>query len=324
MTQYLVRRAAWSGLMLLLISVFIFVILRAIPGDPTITMLGNARDIDQAAIDKIRADLGLDRPLWEQYPAWIGGFFVGDFGASYYSGFPVETLIGQRAIPTLTLAVAGLLIAVALALVFAVAPVVSRRPSLRRLVDGYTVFGLSAPPFVIGIIFIVIFAVYLRWLPTGGYVPPSESVAGHLRHLALPAITLGLAVSAPIIRYLQGSMAETESALYVRTAIAKGIGWRAVVTRHILPNALLPALTALGVSVGTLLGGVVVVEFVFVWPGLGSQMVDAVFRRDYAVIQSTVLLAALIFILTTLLVDILDGVLDPRLRVVPSRRKRRQ
>lgn len=323
MARYLGRRAAWSALMLGLISVMIFIILRVIPGDPTITMLGNAQNIDPAAIARIRAELGLDQPLWAQYWSWVSGVVVGDFGSSYFSGFPVETLIGQRVLPTVTLAVSGLAIAVVLALIFAVTPSVTRSKVLRQLVSGYTVFGLSAPPFVIGIIFIVVFAVWLGWLPAGGYDDPRVSLSGHLIHLALPAITLGLAVSAPLIRYLQGSMADVESAIYVRTAIAKGIGWRSVVTGHVLPNALLPALTALGVSVGTLLGGVVVVEYVFVWPGLGSQMVDAVFRRDYAVIQSIALLAAFIFILTTLVVDILYGVLDPRLRVAPSRKRRR-
>lgn len=315
MARYIVQRVLSSLIMLGIISVLIFVVLRLLPGDPVTTKLGAARGIDPQAIAKMRADLGLDRPVLAQYWDWVHGLLTGDLGRSYFSDYAVGELVGQRLLPTLELAVFGLILAVFLAVLLAVAPVIWRNRSLSRAVAGYTTFGLSAPPFVIGIIFIIVFSVSLGWLPTKGYVPLTESVSQNLRQVLLPALTLGIAVSAPLIRYLRASITDVQTALYVRTAIGKGLSRRAVVLRHVLPNALLPALTSLGVSVGTLLGGVVVVEYVFSWPGLGSAVVDAVFKRDYAVIQSMVLLAAAVFVAVTLLVDVLYGVFDPRLRV---------
>lgn len=319
MVRYLVRRLILSLVMLTVISAVLFSVLRVLPGDPVIARLGGAKFISQAAIDQLRHSMGLDVPQLLQYFKWISGFFTGNFGDSYANGYPVAQLIQQRLFPTFELAVAGLLFAVLFAVGFSLLAIATKRRSVKLFVDGYTVFGLSAPPFVIGILLIVVFASLLSLLPVGGYVAPSQDLLGNLRSLVLPALTLGVAVSAPLIRYLLGSMSEVERSLFVRTAIGKGLKRPRIVGRHIFPNGLLPALTSLGVSVGVLLGGVVEVEFVYSWPGLGTQVLDAVFARDYSLIQTTVLFAAAMVILSNLIVDILYGVLDPRLRIRGAR-----
>jgi len=301
--------------MLALVSILIFVILRLLPGDPTIARVGAAQNIDPRALAALREELGLNDPIPVQYWAWISGIFAGDLGRSYFSQFDVEVLIGQRLVPTLELSLAGLTLAVLFAVVLAVLPTVVRSRWLSRFVGGYTTLGMASPPFVFGIVLIAIFTVQLDILPNDGYVPPSEDLAGNLRMLFMPALTLGICLSAPLIRYLRASLAEVENSQHVRTATGKGIRRRAVVLRHVLPNAMLPALTSLGITVGAVLSGAVVVEYVFRWPGLGSLIVDSVYKRDYAVIQSTVLLLAAVFVLVNLLVDLLYGVLDPRLRV---------
>ncbi|WP_344427492.1 ABC transporter permease [Amycolatopsis minnesotensis] len=315
MTRYVLRRLGASVLMLVLVSILIFVVLRLLPGDPTITKVGAAQGIDPRALAELRGELGLNDPIPVQYWHWVAGLFSGDLGRSYFSQFDVDVLIGQRIGPTLELSFAGLVLAVILALVLAVAPTVLRSKWLGRFVGGYTTLGMAAPPFVFGIVLIALFTVKLGIVGNKDYVAPTTDFFGNLAALALPAITLGICLSAPLIRYLRASLSEVEGSQHVRTAVGKGIRRRAVVLRHVLPNALLPALTSLGITVGAVLSGAVVVEYVFRWPGLGSLIVDSVYKRDYAVIQSTVLLLAAIFVLVNLIVDILYGVLDPRLRV---------
>jgi peptide/nickel transport system permease protein len=315
MTRYILRRLGASLLMLVLVSILIFVVLRLLPGDPTVTKVGAAQGIDPNALLQLRTELGLEDPIPVQYWHWVTGLAAGDLGRSYFSQFDVGVLIGQRLGPTLELSLAGVVLAVLLALVLSVTPTVLRAKWLGRFVGGYTTLGMAAPPFVFGILLIAIFTVKLGILPNETYVAPGEDFLGNLRALLLPALTLGICLSAPLIRYLRASLTEVESAQHVRTAVGKGIPRRAVVLRHVLPNALLPALTSLGITVGAVLSGGVVVEYVFRWPGLGSLIVDSVYKRDYAVIQSTVLLLAAVFVLVNLLVDILYGVLDPRLRI---------
>ncbi|AXB41861.1 ABC transporter permease [Amycolatopsis albispora] len=320
MAGYLLRRLAASAVMLLGVSVLIFVVLRLLPGDPTVARVGAAQNIDPAALAALREELGLNDPIPVQYWAWITAIFGGELGRSYFSQFDVTVLIGQRLGPTLELSAAGLVLAVLLAVVLAVLPTVVRSRWPGRLVGAYTVAGMAAPPFVFGIVLLAIFSVKLGVLPQQGYVPLAEDPVGNLRTLVLPALTLGICLSAPLIRHLRSALSEVESTAHVRTATGKGIGRRAVVLRHVLPNAMLPALTSLGVTAGGVLSGAVVVEYVFNWPGLGSLIVDSVFKRDYAVIQGTVLLLAAAFVVVNLAVDLLYGVLDPRLRVGRVRR----
>jgi peptide/nickel transport system permease protein len=317
--RYLLRRIATSVVLLALVSVLVFVVLRLLPGDPTIARLGVGQSVDPRAVEELRREMGLDEPILRQYLDWIGGLLRGDLGSSFFSRYSVGTLISQRLAATVELAVASLLIGVALALPLALAPALWPRSLVGRAVTAYVTLGMAAPPFIFGIILIAIFSVELGWLPVRGYVSLADDPIENLRLLLLPAVTLGITLSAPLIRYLGGALDEALRAPYVRTARGKGLSRRDVVVRHALPNALLPALTALGVMVGSLLGGVVVVEYVFRWPGMGSLIVDAVLKRDYAVLQTAVLLAAGAFIAANLVVDLLYGVLDPRLRVTGRR-----
>ncbi|RZQ66085.1 ABC transporter permease [Amycolatopsis suaedae] len=321
MTAYILRRLGASVVMLVLVSILIFVVLRLLPGDPTVTKVGAAQGIDPKALLQLRTELGLEDPIPVQYWDWVTGLLSGDLGRSYFSQFDVGSLIGAQLGPTLELSLAGVLLAVLLAVVLSVLPTVLRSKWLGRIVGGYTTLGMAAPPFVFGIVLIAIFSAQLGILPAENHVPLTEDPLANLRVLIMPALTLGICLSAPLIRYLRASLAEVENSQHVRTAVGKGIPRRAVILRHVLPNALLPALTSLGITVGAVLSGAVVVEYVFRWPGLGSLIVDSVYKRDYAVIQSTVLLLAAVFVLVNLVVDLLYGVLDPRLRVRGSRKE---
>lgn len=313
MTRYLLRRVGASVVMLALTSVAIFVVLRAIPGDPTMLKAGRP-GVTAEQIAAERARLGLDRPILEQYFDWVGGLLTGDLGRTYFSDTATTALIGPRIFPTIELTVVAVLLALAVAVPLAL--VASARPGslLDRLFTGGASAGMSIPVFWLGVMLIALFAVELHWLPSRGYVSPTKDLGGNLRHLILPAVSLGLVLSAPIYRFLRSALAETLRSDYVRTARGKGISGRELLVRHALPNALLPTLTFVGLIVGYSLGGVVLVEWVFGWPGLGSLAIDSVFKRDYIVLQTVVMLAATTFILVTLLTDIATFVIDPRMR----------
>jgi peptide/nickel transport system permease protein len=319
MARYVLRRFLTSVVLLLLSSILIFLVMRVIPGDPTLTKLGGTiKDVDPRALEAIRHELGIDRPLPTQYINWVGGILHGDFGQSYFSQFPVTTLIGQRIGATVELAVMAMLFGLAIAVPAATLGAIWRNRVVDALLSGFAALGMATPAFVTGIVLIIVFGLKLHWLPTQGYVSfqnhPFESVKTTL----LPAITLGISVAAPTLRILRTSLLEIGSASYIRTAQGKGLLRRQVVVRHLLPNASIPALTTVGVIVGHLLGGAVVVEYVFARQGLGTLLVDSVFQRDYGVLQALVLIAAAAFITTSLVVDILYGVIDPRLRVNPE------
>jgi peptide/nickel transport system permease protein len=316
MKAYVARRVVTSVGLLFLSSIVIFCLMRVIPGDPTITKLGGAiQGVDPRALHAIRHQLGLDRSIPDQYLHWVGGILRGNFGRSYYSQFPVTTLITERIWSTLELALVALLLAVFFAIPAATLGMIWRNRIFDGFLSAFTAVGLATPAFFTGIILIVVFGVKLNWLPTQGYVSFQNHPLESLKVVLLPAITLSIVVAAPILRVLRVSLADVDSASYIRTATGKGLLRRQVVIRHLLPNAAIPALTTVGVVVGGLLGGAVITEYVFARPGLGTLMVDAVYQRDYAVLQALVLLAATAFILTSLAVDLLYGVIDPRLRV---------
>jgi peptide/nickel transport system permease protein len=302
--------------LLWLSSMAIFCLMRVIPGDPTITKLGGAiQGVDPRALKAIRHQLGLDQSIPEQYVHWIAGIAHGNFGRSYFSQFPVTTLIAERLPATLELALVALFLALLFAVPAATFSVIWRNRAFDGFLSGFTAVGLATPAFVTGILLIVIFGVKLHMLPTQGYVSFENDPPKSLEVVLLPAITLAILVAAPILRVLRASLADVSSAAYIRTAAGKGLTHRQVVFRHLLPNAAIPALTTLGIVIGGLLGGAVITEYVFARPGLGTLMVDSVFKRDYAVLQALVLLAAAAFIVTSLIVDLLYGVIDPRLRI---------
>ncbi len=315
MVRMILRRLAVSIIMLAAVSVLIFVVLRILPGDPVITRLGATPGISAEAVAQLRKEAGLDDPVLVQYARWVGGVVHGDFGNSYFNQYSVTELIGQRLPATIELMVLSMVLAVVLAVPAALLAV--RRPGgvVDRVLTTLATGGMALPHFILGLLLIVVFAVQLRWLPSRGYTPITESLGDNLKDLLLPALTLAVTAAPLLLRFLRASLLEVLSMSYVRTARGKGASRTRVLLDHALRNALIPALTMLGMIVGYTLGGVVIIEYVFGLPGLGSLAVDAVTKRDYAVLQSCVLLISAMFIFTTLVVDIVTGVLDPRLRI---------
>jgi len=315
MARYAAKRLVTSIGLLFLSTIVIFLLMRVIPGDPTITKLGGSiKEVDQSTLDQIRHQLGLDQSLPRQYLDWITGVAHGDFGSSYFSQFSVTTLISQRIGATLLLALMAMVIGLAIAVPACVAGAIWPNRILNGALSAFAAIGIAIPTFVIGIALIITLGVELDVLPTQGYVSFQRDPVGSIQSTLLPAITLGIGVAAVTIRILRASLVEVGSASFVRTARGKGLFRWQVVTRHELPNASIPAVTQAGIIVGHLVGGAVIVEYVFARPGLGTLLVDSVFQRDYAVLQTLVLMAAAAFIVTSLIVDVLLGVIDPRLR----------
>ncbi len=302
---YVVRRLVNAAAVILLVSVVVFVAIR-LTGDPAASMLQGVEPTRQA-IDQLRHALGLDQPLWRQYELFLAGALHGNLGTSYDTGQPVASLIGSRLGATALLAVAGLVVGALIA--FPVGIIAALRPN--SFVDlGARVFalaGISFPNFWLGIMLITIFSVALRWLPASGY--------GTWQSLVLPALTLGLILSGIQSRLVRSSMLEVLRHDYVRTARAKGLKERSVIMRHALRNALIPVVTYMGSTFGALLGGIVFVEVVFSWPGIGSLAYQAVEQRDFPLVQGIVVVTASLLVLMNLLVDLLYLLLDPQIHL---------
>ncbi len=305
--------------MLIATSLLIFTVLRLLPGDPIITRLGATPGIDAETIQRLREEAGLEAPLVEQYLTWVAGIFRGDFGQSFFNQFSVTELIIMRLPATLQLTFTGILIAILIAVPAGVWASLRPLGVADRITTAFSTASIAMPQFIVGIVLILVFAVQLQWLPARGYVPLTESLSDNILRMILPAVTLGIAGAPLLLRYLRATMIEVLASPYIRTAIGKGQTGSGVIIKHALRNALIPTLTMLGLLLGYSLGGVVIIEYVFGIPGLGSLAIDAVFKRDYAVLQSVVLLVAGLFILVSLTVDLLYGVLDPRLRVGRTR-----
>jgi peptide/nickel transport system permease protein len=306
------QRLAATVPVLLLVSAGVFALLHLTPGDPIDAMM--AESADATAKASLRAELGLDRPLPVQYAAWMGRVLRGDLGRSIRNGEPVVENVSRRIRPSLQLALLAMAISLLVAVPVGIVSAARRNTSVDRIGTTFALFGICMPNFLLALLLIFLFGVTLRWLPISGYVDPAEELVDGLRSLALPAVTLGLALAAVVTRTLRSSMLEALTEDYVRTARAKGLSeWR-VVRGHVLRNALIPVVTVLGLQLGTLIGGAVITEYVFALPGVGRLVVDAVFARDYPLVQGVVLLIALGFIASNLLVDLLYGLIDPRIR----------
>lgn len=311
--RYAARRIGVSIGMLALVSLLIFIALRVIPGDPTTSIAGNLGVTDEQ-LAAARRELRLDDSILVQYLAWAGGVLRGDLGTSYFSGFSTTALIGDRLGPTIELCLASLVVALLIAVPLAIVSALRPYSVVDKILGAASSAGMSMPVFLPGIALIWVLSVQLGWLPARGYVSLFENPAENLQRLLMPSVTLGLALAAPIMRFLRASLLETLGSDYIRTAEGKGMAWRKVILRHALPNAVLPSLNFVGLMVGTLLGGVVVIEWIYGWPGLGSMAVDAVTKRDYIVLQGIVLVAAALFLLATFIVDVVSNAIDPRLR----------
>lgn len=312
MRRYLLKRIPSALLVLLLSSFVIFAILRLVPGDPASSLAGP--DASPAAVAAIRAGLGLDEPLVIQYVHWIRDLVSGDLGPSYAIGGDVAGLIGDGLGATAELTFGALVFVVALGLLLGVLGATSRRGSVRAAVRVLTTGALAVPPFVTGVLLVLLFAVSVALLPSGGRVGLFVAPDLEVQYLLLPSLCLALPSAAVVGRYLRDSLEHALGEDYIRTATAAGVSRRRLLWRHALPNALPPVVTLLGMQTGQLLGGAVLVEAIFAWPGLGQLAEQGLTRRDYPVVQDLLLLLVTIFVLVQLLTDVVHAWLDPRIR----------
>lgn len=312
MAAYIARRTLQTIPVLFIVSALIFSMLRLFPGDPALYVAGP--DITEEGLAAIRIQMGLDRPILVQYAIWLGNAVRGDLGASLHSYVPVGELIALRLPASLELGIAGMLVTVLIGVPLGLLG--GLRPGTRwdAAATTFSSLALAVPLFWFAILLIMFFSVHLGWVPPGSRVGFEVGVMAELRHLMLPAISLGIAHAPFITRFLRNGILDVVHEDYVRTAIAKGIPRSKVVRSHIVRNALIPVITMGGIVFGSLLGGVVVTEAVFNWPGLGTLMLTAINRRDYAVVQAAMLVVVVIFVSINLIVDLLYGVIDPRVR----------
>lgn len=312
MTAYVLRRLFQMLPVLLVASFAIFAMIYAVPGGPVAVIVG-----ENAGPEEIAAAIqryGLDRPMVVQYADWLGRAATGDFGLSLHSRQPVLQLIGERLPATLQLALAAIFVALVIGIPVAIASAVRANSWLDRLLSGWSALALGVPTFWLGILLILLFAVELRWLPSASrHVPFWESPLDALRSLALPAITLGTYVSGILARFLRASLIGEARADYVRTARAKGVPENRIVGLHIMRNALLPFVTIVGLMMANFIGGAVVTEAVFTYPGLGRLLIQAISTRDYPLIQGCILVILVAYMLINLTVDMLYAWIDPRI-----------
>jgi peptide/nickel transport system permease protein len=304
-------------LVLISSSVIAFALVRLAPGDPAVGRLG--LEADEASVTALRQALALDQPLAVQYLRWLSHILTGDFGRSIQTGRPVASLLLGALGPTAILTLAALGLATLVAIPAGMAAAGRRDRPTDYGISLAAICGLSVPSFWLGILLILGCSVHMPLLPASGYVSPLTDFAGHLRHLVLPTLTLAAGLAASTLRMTRAAMLEVLGSDYIRTARAKGLADGAILRRHALPNALVPIVTLLGLQMGQLFGGVVVAETLFAWPGLGKLAVDAVFARDYPVVQGAVLFMAVLFAVINLSIDRLYALIDPRIETGAER-----
>jgi peptide/nickel transport system permease protein len=312
MLTFILRRLLSAIPTLILVSLFVFTLQKLLPGDPVQAMAGEERD--PAVMEYLREKYRLNDPLPLQYVHWVSNVLQGDFGTSLRTEQPVTVLLASKLPVTIELAVLALIIALVIGIPTGVISAVRKGTSVDYAANVFALSGISIPHFWLGILLIMIFAVKLQWLPASGFVPLGEDVGQNLKTLILPAFVLGAGLSGVLMRHTRSAMLEVLRADYVRTARAKGLFPRTVILKHALRNALMPIVTLTTLLFGELLGGAVLTEQVFSIPGFGKMIVDAVFNRDYAVVQGVVLCVAIGFLLLNLLADVLYRLINPRLR----------
>lgn len=318
MIKFILKRLGLSVVLLAVVSTIVFLLVHIMPGDPVLQMLGTDSNPDPAAVTALREELGLDKPLLTQYKDWILNALQGDLGNSYSERIPVVESIATRIPRTLELAAVAMLLACVLGLPLGVWSALRRgKPSDLIMTTGASL-GTAVPVYVLGYLFIIVFSLDVFGfgfsMPSSGYMNLSRSVSGHFIRLLLPAVTLALGISASIMRMTRSSMLEALSSESVRALRAKGLSERVVIIRHVIRNAFIPVVTVIGLQMGNLIGGTVLCENVFNWPGLSTLLVKAINARDYPLIQGCILIMSAVFILTNLVVDIVYGLLDPRAR----------
>lgn len=314
MSAYLIRRLLQFAVVLLLGSLAVWAFVFLLPGDPATVLIG--ADASEAELAAVRTRMGLDQPFLAQYGVWLSHALTGDLGISYYSGEPVLSGLLARIPATVQLAACTLVLTLIIAVPVGIVVALRPRSILARILQGYLTAGLAVPAFWLGLLLIIVLAVQLKWLPASSdFVPLWQDPVAALRSTILPATAIAVHTSSVTARFLANSLGEVMSRDYIRTARAKGVPERHVIRRHALRNAALPTVTVVGLQLGGFLGGTVVIEAVFNYPGLGRLLYTAIGERDYALIQGGVLFIVATFLLLNLLVDVIYGVLDPRIRL---------
>ena len=313
MLAYILRRLGLLVPVLLVVGIVVFALVHLTPGDPAAVILGDSATPEQ--VEALQDQLGLNDPLPVQFVNWFGGVLRLEFGESIFLGESVTAALLDRAQPTILLTLYAMLVQLSIGVPAGVIAAVRYNSPIDRALTVLAISGAAVPTFFLGILLILLFAVRLRWLPSGGYVSLTDDPVEHLKGMILPALALGISSAGLLARLVRSSMLDVLREDYVRTAWAKGLPERLVVVRHALRNALIPALTVIGTSVGALLGGAVVTETVFTIPGMGRLVVQSIARRDYPVIQGAVMAIAMTYIFVNLIVDLLYVYADPRVRL---------
>jgi peptide/nickel transport system permease protein len=313
---YLVRRVGLSALLLLLVATVVFFAIHLLPGDPAILILGgDAAQPTPEQLARVRARLGLDRPLAVQYVTWLGRVARGDLGTSLLDDRPVAIDLARRLPRTLQLVVPATLLAVAAGIPLGVFAARRRGRLADPAASALALTGFSMPVFVVGMLLVLVLAVWLRWVPPAGYVPFGEDPTGFLRHLLLPVLALTAAPLAITMRMTRSAYLEEAGRDFVRTARAKGLAETRIARRHVLRNALLPVISVVGLQVGSMFAGAVLVEYLFSWPGLNTLLLGSLATRDYPVIQGVVLLGSALFVVVNLVTDLCYALANPRIRL---------
>ncbi len=313
MGRYILKRIGQSIIVLVIVTVLVFLVMHMIPGDPIAIYLGETATPEQ--IEKYTREFGLDQPLYVQYIKWVLGLFQGQMGRSISFSMDVTQLLPQRILTTLSVTLPAFILAVIVGVILGVLSATHRGKALDSVISVFANIGIATPTFWVGIILVYIFALKLGWLPVQGHTALTEDFVKGIRQLVMPVIVLSLGSMASITRQTRSAMLEVISSDYIRTARAKGLKEKTVTLRHALRNALVPIVTLLGMSVGGLIGGTVLIEQLFSIPGVGSLMMTAILNKDYMVVQNVVFIIALFVMICNLVVDILYGYIDPRIRV---------
>lgn len=313
MLGYIIKRILSLIPVLFVVSIAIFLIVHLTPGDPAAAILGLEASEEQ--IQELNETMGLNLPIYQQYFNWVSGVLQGDFGDSYFMNEPVTDAIFKHLGPTVSLALLAEVVALVLALPIGILAAYRRGSFTDKSLMVSSLLGMAIPSFLLGLLLMLVFGVSLQWLPVAGYKPLSQGLWNHLRYLILPALSLGAFQAALVARMTRSSMMEVLNKGFIKTARAKGVKEHKVVIKHAFRNAFLPILTVIGQSFGALVTGAVVVETIFNLPGLGQLIMNSIERRDFAVIQGVVLFVTLIYVFINLIVDLLYGVIDPRVRL---------
>ncbi len=313
MGRYIFRRSLGAVLVMWAVATLVFFMLRVIPGDPLAAMLFDVGDPEAA--EALRAKFGLDQPVYVQYVKWFGHLLAGDMGNSIYgSHLEVARIVGEAFPRTFTLAAISFLLALIIAVPAGLISALAKNTALDHAVTVVAFLGLSMPDFWLAILLIIVFAANLHWLPAIGYVPLSDGLWPWFSHLILPSIAIGTPFAAIIARMIRSAMLEVLKADYIQVARSKGLYERRLILVHALPNALIPVITVMGIALALLMAGTVVVENVFAIKGLGRVLIQGILNRDYPVVQGAILVVSAIFVVSNLVVDVLYGVIDPRIR----------